>query len=190
MHESTRVWFCFTQFQLQPVPGRVERPGCYQLVQDVWSELSSADIWFCLLSVVRSKPEQLTMSRWGVQQTWCHERCGLSTTIFNLHEMYEFCRRGGQVGGVSSTVPAWHQWAKQNPKVVVHHPTPRLQNSAWSDLASLPSGAPQRFSPSVCVDITLHPPENTNYKRNKLWAPVDLVGLICRLKQRAIKHFI
>lgn len=109
-------------------------------------------ILFVCLFVVGSKPEQLTMSRWGVQQTWCQEKCGLTTTerqrgICNLHEMYEICCRGGQVGGVSSPVPAQHQWPtkKQNPKVAVHHSTPRLLNSAWSDLASLPSGAPQHF---------------------------------------------
>lgn len=83
MRASVFVWFSFAHFQLQPVPERLQHPGCYQFEQDVWSELSSADIWFFFpqtyipvpLLVVRSKPEHLIMSAWGVKQTQCQENC-------------------------------------------------------------------------------------------------------------------
>lgn len=193
MRASVFVWFSFAHFQLQPVPERLQHPGCYQFEQDVWSELSSADIWFFFpqtyipvpLLVVRSKPEHLIMSAWGVKQTQCQENCAthvhnraLEGCFFNFTDCGLYLKSAvREVRGVSRNLPAWCQWAKKkerkrnkiNKCSCTSFPF-WLQNSAWSDLAqqaSLPSGTLQQLSPSVCADITLHLPENTSDNRNK-----------------------
>lgn len=192
MRASVFVWFSFAHFQLQPVPERLQHPGCYQFEQDVWSELSSADIWFFFpqtyipvpLLVVRSKPEHLIMSAWGVKQTQCQENCAM-----HVHNRaLEGCFFISQIvvctwnlpSGRSGEFPEIYlpdaneqkQKRKRNNKnkcSCTSFPF-WLQNSAWSDLAqqaSLPSGTLQQLSPSVCADITLHLPENTSDNRNK-----------------------
>lgn len=154
MHESPRVWFCFAHFQLQPVPKRLERLGRYQLEQDVWSELSSADIWVCLFvlsSVFGSEPEQLTMSRWGVQQTWC--RNSVTERYFKL--TLNVWKNVVRVVGLTEcpalytcTLPMTNKETKPTGSCTSF--CPWLQDSSWSDLASLPSGAPQHY---ICLSV-------------------------------------
>lgn len=144
MRASVFVWFSFAHFQLQPVPERLQHPGCYQFEQDVWSELSSADIWFFFpqtyipvpLLVVRSKPEHLIMSAWGVKQTRCQENCATHVHNRALEGCFFYFTDCGlylksavrEVRGVSRNLPAWRQWAKKKKKkettktnVAVHH---------------------------------------------------------------------
>lgn len=193
MRASVFVWFSFAHFQLQPVPERLQHPGCYQFEQDVWSELSSADIWFFFpqtyipvpLLVVRSKPEHLIMSAWGVKQTQCQENC--ATHVHN--RALEGCFFISQIVVCTWNLPSGR--SGEFPEIYLPDANEQkkkerkrnnknkcsctsfpfwLQNSAWSDLAqqaSLPSGALQQLSPSVCADITLHLPENTSDNRNK-----------------------
>lgn len=143
MRASVFVWFSFAHFQLQPVPERLQHPGCYQFEQDVWSELSSADIWFFFpqtyipvpLLVVRSKPEHLIMSAWGVKQTQCQDNCATHVhnralegcAFFNFTDCGLYLKSAvREVRGVSRILPVWRQWAKKEKEttktnVAVHH---------------------------------------------------------------------
>lgn len=145
MRASVFVWFSFAHFQLQPVPERLQHPGCYQFEQDVWSELSSADIWFfspnihpcpplgcqvkartphnvCMRCKTNSVPGKLCYA--------CPQQSFRGLFFFNFTDCGLYLKSAvREVRGVSRILPAWRQRAKKRKKekettktnVAVHH---------------------------------------------------------------------
>lgn len=149
-------------------------------------------LFVCLSSVFGSEPEQLTMSRWGVQQTWCHNR--VTERYFKLALNDKKKQKQKMLSGLSGwgsvrpCIPALYQWPtkKQNPQVAVHHSAPGcriLPDQTWhlclQELHSIISVCLCKYNSSFAWKHKLQEEQTWKYVA---WAELVLLHLQAKIK--------